>query len=139
MAGQPRLAVRWVTVGVAVAGALAQLGLVALWPRGDAPELGVQPRTYVNATVTVVDQDTCQDPEFSAPAPCQVVDADLTSGPDDGDQVVFRVLPTQFEVPPLEVGDDVVLQDIPTSRLSTATGSSTSSAARRSCGWWLRS
>jgi uncharacterized membrane protein len=111
----PRLAVRWLTVGTVAAGAAALLGVVALWPRGDAPDLGVQPRTYVDATVTGVNTDTCQDPEVSAPTPCQLVDARLTTGADDGDDVTFQVRATQFNVPPLDVGDDVVLLDVPTS------------------------
>ena len=109
-------AVRRVTLLVAVAAALAILGLVALWPRGDAPDLGVQPNDYVDATVTGFDDSgSCYELEIEAPAPCQIVDAELASGPDAGDQITFQVRPTQFEVPPLEVGDEVVLLDIPTS------------------------
>jgi uncharacterized membrane protein len=115
MTGQPRPAVRWVTVGIVVAGALALLGLVALWPRGEAPDLGAQPNTYVDATVTGVDQDECIDPEVGSPAPCQVVDADLTSGPDEGSEITFQVRATQFEVPELHDGDEVVLLDIASS------------------------
>lgn len=63
MKTQGRLAVRWLTIGVVVAGATGLLGVLALWPRGDAPDLGVQPQTYVDATVTGVDTDTCEDPE----------------------------------------------------------------------------
>jgi hypothetical protein len=62
-----RLAVRWTTLGVVVAGAVALLGLVGLWPRGDAPDLGVQPNTYVDATVTAIQDGTCDDPEIGAP------------------------------------------------------------------------
>jgi uncharacterized membrane protein len=115
MNGQPRPAVRWVTVGIVVAGALALLGLVALWPRGAAPDLGNQPNTYVDATVTGVDHTTCDDPEVGAPAPCQSVEADLTSGPDKGTGITFQVRPTQFEVPELHEGDKVVLLDIASS------------------------
>jgi uncharacterized membrane protein len=115
MTGQPRPAVRWVTVGIVVAGALALLGLVALWPRGDAPDLGVQPNSYVDATVSGVNHDQCQDPEVGSPAPCQVVDADLTSGPEKGTEITFEVRATQFEVPPLHDGDKVVLLDISSS------------------------
>jgi uncharacterized membrane protein len=115
MTGQPRPAVRWVTVGVVVAGALALLGLVVLWPRGDAPDLGVQPNTYVDATVVGLNHDECEDVEAGAPVPCQVVDADLTSGPDEGTEITFRVRATQFEVPELHEGDEVVLLDISSS------------------------
>ncbi|HEY8526228.1 MAG TPA: YibE/F family protein [Acidimicrobiales bacterium] len=109
----PRPAVRWTTVGILVAGALALLGLVAFWPRGHAPDLGPQPNTYVDATVTRVDQESCQDPEIAAPAPCQVVEADLTSGPNAGDPILFQVLATQFDVPELHEGDEVVLLELP--------------------------
>lgn len=113
---EQRSAVRWVTLSVAVAGAVAVLGLVALWPRGDAPDLGVQPNSYVDATVTGFDEsDSCYDVEIEAPAPCQIVEAELTSGADAGDEITFQVRPTQFEVPPLEVGDKVVLLDVATS------------------------
>lgn len=112
--GRP-LAVRWVIVGVAVAGALAVLGLVALWPRGDAPDLGAQPTTYVDATVTRVEQGMCDDPDLAGPGECQVVSARLTSGADEGDDIAFEVTATRFDVPPLHQGDDVVLLDVATS------------------------
>jgi uncharacterized membrane protein len=107
--------VRVLTLAVVGLGALAVLGVAAFWPRGDAPDLGVQPTTYVDATVTAIDDDTCQDPEISAPGPCQVVDARLTSGPDAGDDITFEVRATQFEVPELATGDEVVLLDVATS------------------------
>jgi uncharacterized membrane protein len=113
---QPRRrAARWVTVFVVVAGALGVLGLVAYWPRGDAPELPPQPNNYVDATATGVDTQTCEDFETGASTPCQVVSARLTSGPDDGDEIEFRVRSTQFDVPELHEGDGVVLLDVPTS------------------------
>ena len=106
---------RWLTVGVVVVGALAVLGFVAFWPRDDAPELPPQPNTYVDATVTAVDTETCDDFETGATTPCQIVSARLTSGPDDGDDIEFQVRSTEFNVPELEVGDDVVLLDVATS------------------------
>jgi uncharacterized membrane protein len=116
--GDPRArrrAARWLTVAVVVAGALAVLGFVAYWPRGDAPELPPQPNTYVDATVTGVDTQTCDDFETGATTPCQVVSAHLTSGPDDGDEIEFQVRSTQFNVPELHEGDDVVLLHVATS------------------------
>jgi uncharacterized membrane protein len=107
--------VKVLTLAVLSLGALAVLGVAAFWPRGDAPDLGVQPTTYVDGTVTSVDLDTCQDPEISAPGPCQVVGARLTSGPDAGEDITFEVRATQFEVPELATGDDVVLLDVATS------------------------
>ena len=106
---------RWVTVGIVVAGALALLGLVALWPRGEAPDLGTQPNTYVDATITAIVDGTCDEIEIDAPGPCQIISAELTSGPDEGDDVTFQVRSTQFEVPPLHDGDDVVLLDVSSS------------------------
>jgi uncharacterized membrane protein len=110
-----RRSARALTIAVAVAGALAVLGLIAFWPRGDAPDLGVQPNTYVDATVTGIDDDTCEDPEIGGPGDCQVVSARLTSGDDEGDMVAFRVFATQFDVPELAEGDEVVLLDVATS------------------------
>jgi|RhiMethySRZTD1v2_1073278.scaffolds.fasta_scaffold03373_19 uncharacterized membrane protein len=111
----PRRPARLLTLAVVIVGAVAVLGVVAFWPRGDAPDLGDQPGTYVDAAVTAVDSDTCDDPEASAPVPCQVVSADLTSGPDRGDEVTFEVRSTRFAVPELAVGDEVVLLDVATS------------------------
>src|ERR687897_656878 len=84
-----RRSVRWLTFGIVVAGALAVLGFIAFWPRGDAPELAPQPNTYVDATVTVIDEQTCDDFDTGATTPCQIVSAELTSGPDDGDNLVL--------------------------------------------------
>jgi hypothetical protein len=66
---------------------LALLGLVALWPRCDAPDLGVQPNTYVDATVTAIYDGMCDDPELGAPGQCLLVEARRTSGDDSGDDV----------------------------------------------------
>jgi uncharacterized membrane protein len=111
----PRRAARVLTLVVVLVGALAVLGVIAFWPRGDAPDLGVQPNTYVDATVTGIDTDTCRDPEIDAPGPCQVVTAELTSGDDRGDEITFEVRSTQFDVPELADGDRVVLLDVATS------------------------
>jgi uncharacterized membrane protein len=110
-----RLAVRWTVVVVVVVGALAVLGLIALWPRGNAPDLGVQPRSYVDATVTAIQDGQCQNPELGAPGQCLLVDAHLTSGGHSGEDITFQVLPTQTEVPTLQDGDKVVLQYFPKS------------------------
>jgi uncharacterized membrane protein len=110
-----RRSARWLTLGVVIAGALAVLGLVAYWPRDDAPELPPQPNTYVDATVTGVDTQTCDGLEVGATTSCQVVTARLTSGPDDGDEIEFQVRSTDFDVPELHEGDEVVLLDVATS------------------------
>src|SRR5690606_19935914 len=98
-----------------IAGAAAILGAVAFWPRGEGPDLGAQPNTYVDATVERIDSDTCHEPEIDGPGRCQIVTAELTSGPDAGDVIDFEVRATQFEVPELAAGDDIVLLDIATS------------------------
>src|SRR5918995_344711 len=114
MTAARRRSARWLTIVVVVAGALAVLGAIAFWPRGDAPDLGVQPNRYVDATVLGSESDTCEDPEVVAPTPCQVVTAELISGTDAGETITFEVRSTQFDVPELEVGDEVVLLDVAT-------------------------
>ncbi len=111
----PRRSARVLSVAVIVVGALAVLAAIAFWPRGEAPDLGVQPNSYVDATVRAIDDDMCQDPEIDAPGQCQIVTAELTSGPDAGDTIDFEVRATQFDVPELGIGDEVVLLDVSTS------------------------
>ena len=95
---------------VAVA-ALAVLGLIAMWPRGEAPDLGdLPPRTFVNGSITGVEDGTCSAVEVSRDA-CVLYTADLSSGPDEGATIEFQVLATDVEVPELHEGDKVVLLD----------------------------
>ena len=109
-----RRAARLLILGVVAAGALAVLGLVAYWPRDDAPDLPPQPNTYVDATVTAIDTQTCDDLDTGDTTSCRVVSARLTSGPDDGDEVEFQVRSTELSVPELHDGDDVVLLHVAT-------------------------
>jgi uncharacterized membrane protein len=98
-----------VTVGI---GALTVLGLIAMWPRGEAPDLGdLPPRSYVHATITSVDDDACPGIEVPGQDACLRYGADLHSGPDDGESVDFQVLATDVEVPELHEGDKVILVD----------------------------
>jgi uncharacterized membrane protein len=113
----PRRSARVLTIAVVIAGALALLGLVAFWPRGDAPDVGPGAPSYVDATVTAVEGDS-----FTA---------ELTSGPDRGDTVEVALgtaEPDEPEaggtggtggpsgaVPDLEAGDEVVLLDVASS------------------------
>jgi uncharacterized membrane protein len=99
---------RWVGLAVLV---VAGVGLIALWPRGDAPDLGTIPVRYVDATVVEVRDQTCPGVEAAGDVPCREVEARLTSGPDDGSLVVFVVLETQVEVPELDRGQGIVLRD----------------------------
>lgn len=93
---------------------LAALGLVVLWPRGDAPDLGVQPQEYVDGTVTTVTRDRCAAVETIGDVACRVIEVDITSGTDDGQTGFLTVVETQIEVPALEPGDEIVLRDVPT-------------------------
>jgi uncharacterized membrane protein len=103
----------WITIAMVVIGALTLLGLVALWPRGDAPDLGIPPRTSANATVTDIEEGTCPGIEVNVPTPCRLYDVQVTSGDDKGDDAQFAVDPTQFEIPELDVGDHIVLLKSP--------------------------
>jgi uncharacterized membrane protein len=109
MIAASRRRARWLTVVVVLAGAAAVLGTIAFWPRGDAPVLGAQSSSFVDATVRSVVDDMCDDPETGDEASCRVVSARVTSGDDEGDVVEFRVLATQTDVPDLATGDKVVL------------------------------
>ena len=53
----PRRSARVLSVVVVVIGAVAVLAAIAFWPRGEAPDLGAQPNTYVDATVQGIDDD----------------------------------------------------------------------------------
>jgi uncharacterized membrane protein len=107
----PRRSARVLTVAVVIVGALAVLGAVAFWPRGDARDAGSSAPGYVDATVTAIDSGS-----FTA---------ELTSGPDRGDTVEVALRtdePGEPEaggrvaaVPDLEVGDEVVLLDVASS------------------------
>jgi uncharacterized membrane protein len=108
MIAASRRRARWLTVVVVLAGAAAVLGTIAFWPRGDAPELGPQSSSFVDATVRGVEEDSC-DTDLGDETACRVVVARLTSGGDEGDVVRFRVLSTQTDVPDLAAGDEVVL------------------------------
>jgi uncharacterized membrane protein len=108
---------RGLGIGMAVLAALTLLGLVALWPRGEAPEIGTFPRDYVDGTIEGAAADrTCSDIEIpGATANCVVYDVRLTSGPDDGEHVDLSVRASQLDVPQLAEGDAIVLRHFPDS------------------------
>lgn len=107
-----RGAMTTVVIVIAVA---TLVGFGALWPRGEAPDLGTQPGDYVDATVTSSERTTCDAVEAEALAGCYEVEVEITSGPDAGDPGVFLIRDTDFGVPEMNVGDRVVLLDVPTS------------------------
>jgi uncharacterized membrane protein len=103
---------RWLTIAVAAITLLAVVGLVAWWPRGDAPDLyvgGSRP-TYVDATVTLVRGERCPGIEDAVPVECDLVEARLG----DGRRVEVRLYRTDPAAPTLERGDEIVLLEAPT-------------------------
>lgn len=113
--GAPTPLRRGLLVGVVVIGVAALAAMVLLWPRGDAPDLGRQPNTYVDATVVRVDPVRCASVELSTDTGCVQATVRLESGPDDGGEGSFLVRDIDFAVPSVEPGDAVVLLDIETS------------------------
>lgn len=91
--------------------ALAAIGLVALWPRGDAPDLGEPGFREVDATVLDVRPTTCPGLDVPGDVTCRLVEVRVTSGPDDGSFGAFAVRDIDPEVPELEADDEVVLRD----------------------------
>jgi len=102
----------WLTGVMVAVAALTVLGMIAMWPRGEAPDLGDLPaRTYVNGTITGVQEGTCPGVEVTGQDACVRYTARLSSGPDKGDDIEFEVLATDTEVPELHEGNKVVLVD----------------------------
>jgi uncharacterized membrane protein len=106
---------RWLTRVIVVIAIATLVGFGALWPRGAAPDLGTQPGNYVDATVRSTERTTCDAVEAEALAGCSAVEVEITSGDDAGDTGVFLVRDTDFRIPEMQVGDRVVLLDVPTS------------------------
>lgn len=106
---------RWLGIGMAVVAALTVLGLIAMWPRGEAPELGDQPNTFVDATITDVAEEGCEGIDVPGPTACLMYTVELSSGSNAGETAQFPVLPVDIEVPELHEGDKVVLLDVETS------------------------
>ena len=111
----PRRPARVLTVVVVIVGALAVLGSSPSGPAATRPTWARNPTTTSTPPSPASTPSTCHDPETDAPGECQLVSAGLTSGADDGDEIDFEVRATQFDVPELAEGDDVVLLDVATS------------------------
>ena len=106
----------WINGAIVAVAVLTLVGLVAFWPRGDAPDLGLGHLRYVDATITSVTTSQCRSIEVpDAFSGCREVGVRLTSGDRDGEPATFTVYDTQFEVPDLHEDDDVVLLDSPSS------------------------
>lgn len=106
----------WISIVMVATAALTVIGLVALWPRGEAPDLGAQPRTYVDASITASRAGRCPGIEIPEQLEdCTIFDVRLASGANAGDTIELPVRPTQTEVPDLAEGDDIVLLYVPTS------------------------
>lgn len=114
----PDSARTWLTVALVVAGSLAVLGVVLMWPQGETPDIGMPPRDYVDATILSSEEDLCEAVELGRPEQvneCTIYTAELTSGDDAGTEVPITVPATMSEIPELSPGDKIVLLDVPTS------------------------
>ena len=110
--GSVRTAVTW---GVIAAGALALVGLVLLWPTGDAPSLGFPQDDYYDANVTSVSADECESREVLASVDCFIATFELTSGPDTGATGQLVVAADELDLPSVQEGDRITVLDVPTS------------------------
>jgi uncharacterized membrane protein len=93
-------------------GAVAVIGMVIWWPRGEAPVLdpGGSLLQYADATVTSVRTEVCPGLEAAgALTDCDFVEAEVTSGPGEGDTALFTLFATDFARPDLSEGDAIVV------------------------------
>jgi uncharacterized membrane protein len=93
----------------------ALVGLVVLWPRGEAPDLGVDRLApeVVPATVTAVTTVECLSLDENLPTTCQRAFVDVEGGAAAGTAAAFDVPHIDFRVPELAPGDRVLLLDNP--------------------------
>ena len=126
---------KWVTRAIIAVSILTLLGLGLLWPRGEAPDLGTQPSEFVDATVTKAVRTTCDAIEANALAGCQEVSVEITSGKNAGDTGVFLIRDTDFRIPQMKGGEQVVLLDVATSPVPYRY--SFSDFQRSTPMWWL--
>ncbi len=105
-------AIAWLRGAVIAVGVAAVVGMVVLWPRGEAPDLGIRPTSYVDATVRSVHTQECSSIEVpGALTGCRLLEVELTSGERSGNTTTVTVLDTQLEVPEVHEGDRIVLLD----------------------------
>lgn len=105
------------TAALVVVASVAIIGVIALWPRGSAPDIGLPPRSYIDATIVEAEEDVCPSVEAGPDQldDCTIYSAELTSGESSGEVVQVTVPVTFTDIPELDVGDEVVLRDNPTS------------------------
>lgn len=105
---QVRRGLNWLVGAIAV---LTLGGVVALWPRGEGPDLraSTEGLIYVDATVNAVDSTSCTDVDEQLETECQDVTVRITSGPRDNDLATFLSSQIDFSAPVFEPGDQVVL------------------------------
>ena len=110
-----QLAVRIVLAAVATVAVLTIAGLIIWWPRGEAPDTSasIAGLEYPRAVVVDIAQGECPTFEFDHPTDCDLVSAELRTGPAAGSIVTFQVAAIDFDVPPLSIGDRLILQHNP--------------------------
>jgi uncharacterized membrane protein len=97
-------ALRRYVIAVGVIAALTVVALIALWPTGEAPEVGAGlAGASEGARVISVTSEACPPPQ---PGTCREAVAELTSGPDDGDETTL-LLGGSEQAPSLESGDSI--------------------------------
>ncbi|MGY6502189.1 MAG: YibE/F family protein [Acidimicrobiales bacterium] len=104
--------VRAVLGGVALVAVVTVVGLILWWPRGEIADSGasVAGLSYPRATVVDIAPGECLTFEIAAPTDCDLVTLTVTSGPDADSTVTMQVSAIDFDVPPLSVGDRLVVQ-----------------------------
>lgn len=100
---------------VAAIAALTIIGLIWLWPRGDAPKIEATAAdlTLVEATVTDVTDIDCIDSLEQFEVECQRVDVEITHGEGKGTKAMFLKSMIDMRSPTFDVGDTVVLSHNP--------------------------
>jgi uncharacterized membrane protein len=110
----PEVVRRRLTVIVLAVIAAAVVGLLVLWPRGSVPSIDESGIIEVRATIDTVEHGRCPSVEVEgADTDCQLVEANVTSGPTKGDTAYLELRDIDFSIPELSGGDKVVLRYSP--------------------------